>query len=436
MMELADRPRRVAAESIWRHLWRLFRWSVNLRLLPRWREDRPDLLSRLVRPWLVEGLTRQGRLLLLLLPPLILLNVRREASFPLGVPAFLMALLLTSALAGRLLRPRLQLKRQPSGYGVVGEPWRCELSLTNTGPWTARDLSLREMKGARADWPSTWEQASLATLAPGAVARLYTQCRPRVRGYLQLTGVTVESQYPLLLTRSNVRLADSLQVPVLPAPWRGQLPHLVTLMRQAPKARGSTRPGARSGPIEYVDSRPFQMGDSVRRLDHRASGRRGEPMVRVYQGSTRSEQRNWRVIFDQSLVDFAPWQPRPRPPSAKVLDRRLALLYELARRGQGEGLDALEIWSDGAWRRADQQADLIDLVAGCRASTVFEPPPEQPADATVLCLFVTGRWDRSRADFVAAWRAAGFSLGVVVVPENEGSAGLLPVEPGCVELQE
>jgi len=434
MMEWQDRPRRLTGEPLWRHLWRSLRWGMNLRLVPRWQEQQPDPLSRLVRPWLIEGLSGQGRLLLLLLPALLLLNIRREAAFPLAIPAFLTALLLTSALAGWFYRPRLRLRRHPGGHGVEGEPWRCGIELTNVGTRTAHDLTVREMRGGLARWPRLWEQTEIVALKVGASTRLQTTCYPHSRGELTLAGVTVESHYPLLLTRTNVRLLQPLSIPVLPAPWRGQLPHLATLMKQAAQARGSSRQGAAAGVVEYVDSRPFQMGDSVRRLDQRASARRGEPMTRVFRGGADAGRRGWRVLFDQSLQTFLPWQRRPR--NRTPLDRRLALLYEIVLRGQGEGLGDVEIWCDGGWRICQQPEELVELVAGCTPATEFQPPLVLPGGEGGFSLLLTGCWDQARAGLVEEWQSAGFGVTVVMVPESSAWVGCLPEQPGYLELQE
>ena len=64
MNELADLPLRVTDESIVVHCWRVTRWFIHLRAVPRLHEASARYLTRLSRRYFHDGLTRTGKIIL------------------------------------------------------------------------------------------------------------------------------------------------------------------------------------------------------------------------------------------------------------------------------------------------------------------------------------------------------------------------------------
>jgi uncharacterized protein (DUF58 family) len=65
----------------------------------------------------------------------------------------------------------------------------------------------------------------------------------------------------------------------------------------------------------------------MRRLDHRASSRYGEPMSKVFEGVEQIRRDKVYLVVDLSLTNFQAWQRRPI--DEDPLDERLALAVEI-----------------------------------------------------------------------------------------------------------
>lgn len=424
MKELADRPLRVPAEPWPLHAWRLLRWLLELRLVPRLTERRGGWRAPLRA--LRDGLTSTGRVLLLASFALLLLSRRSQPGFDLGLAAAGLSVLLLSVLIGWWWRPRLQLTRLERTVAVAGVPCRGRVRVVNVGRRAARDLVLREWRGGGWRPLPAAQGALIGRLNAGDSALYEVAFVPRERGLVHLPGLAAHSYFPLFVSCSTQRVPEPLEVAVLPPPLRVSLPPLRDLAARCLQA--GTQAAQRHGTFEYAYSRPYQPGDLPSRLDYRASARRGELMARVFHGGVQLQARGVVLCCDTSVAGFEPWQRRPR--NRKVLDRRLALLLELAAQARAAQLppQALALGED--WQTLADEAALQRAVAGCAPARSCRLP-DAPLQADWLHLVVTEDASPELLAQVAAWRVAGR---LVLVFRLGGAGRALPEAPGNHEV--
>lgn len=426
MKEFADRPVRVPQEPLVLHLWRMTRWLLELRLVPRLTERRGGWRAPLRA--LRDGLTAGGLAVLLASVLLLLLARRSNPGFDLGLAAAGLLLLGLSAAVGRLWRPRLHLVRLGSEVAVAGQPCRGRVRLTNIGRRPARDLMLREWRGPGWRPAAACGSALIERIEVGESRACEVAVIPRMRGLLRLPGLAVHSFFPLFLTRSTVGAALPLELPVLPPPLPVNLPPLRGLAARCLKQGAYAARNA--GALEYVHTCPYQVGDPPTRLDHRASARRGELMSRVFRSGSDPHADGIAICCDTAVAGFAPWQRRPR--DAAALDRRLALVLELVAHARAEALPLKMLALGEDWQPIADEAALHRAVAACPPARHTRLPASLP-EPGLLCLLVTEDASDEITAQAAAWRAAG---GLVLVFRLAGRGGRpLPAGPGNHELQ-
>ena len=431
MKEIADRPLRVAGEPLVLHLWRLLRWTLELRLVPRLREQPHGRWRWLYRSWFRESLTRPGKVLFICAMLLLLLSLQGGDHFLLTSAAFGLSLLVWSLCLGAWYRPRVELRRLGIAVGVAGRPLQLPVEVHNRGR-TLLDFSVRELKvpGVRTPRDSTAEYHE--RLESGARLHTHTEVLPLHRGLLELPGLAVQSYFPFFLTRRSSRHAAPAMLPVLPAPLTAQLPPLRrTVARNPAAAEGARHRGRASGSLEYRDSRPFASGDSTRRIDHRASARRGEIMSKVFDPAQGTEVEGVALACDLTLAGFQRWQRRPKDPAA--LDGRLALAVALARSATAEGLPVRALALGPRWQPLDDMNLCWQRIAGCqpaRGPWHLEVPPARD----LLVLLVVGDIDRAHLQWLRESRARGQRTLLFSRPETRAAMTLS--DPGCIQVRE
>jgi uncharacterized protein (DUF58 family) len=423
--ELADRPLRVPHEPLALHLWRMTVWLLNLRLVPRYTERRGGWRAPLRA--LRDGLTGPG--LALGLGSLLLWLLARPSNpgFDLKLAAAGLLVLALSAAVGRLWRPRLALMRLDHAPALAGQPWCGRVRVSNRGRRAARELWLREWRGPGWRPAPAARSPLIERLDPGDSRVCELAVTPQARGLLELPGVAVHSLFPLFLTRSTVGMPLPLRLVVLPPPLALRLPPLRALAARC-LASGVHATRA-AGAIEYTHSRAYQTGDPLARLDHRASARRGALMSRVFRSGSELRAAGVAIVCDTAVAGFAPWQRRPT--DAAALDRRLALVLELAAQARAEALPLRALALGGDWQAPADEAALQQAVASCPPARETRLPAAAP-DPDLLCLLVCEDAGPALLARLAAWRAAGL---VVLAFRLAGRGGRpLPPGPGNHEL--
>jgi uncharacterized protein (DUF58 family) len=262
-----------------------------------------------------------GRVPLLLLAGLVAVVLRPTAG---TVWLWLLLVLLLGAV-DLLLAPRpaaLSFVRRPSGTVRTGHPAETVLVVANT--------SSRSVRGLVRD---AWQPTAGATgnrhrvrLRPGDRTLLTTRLRPRRRGDLRATGVTVRLSGPLGLTARQRTLEVPGHVRSLP-PFdsRKHLPSRLARLREL-DGRAAVR--VRGAGTEFDSLREYVRGDDVRSIDWRASARTSAVVVRTWQ-----PERDRRVVLvlDTSRTSAGRVDDVPRLDSA--MDAALLLAALAARAG-------------------------------------------------------------------------------------------------------
>ncbi len=437
MNELADRPVRVADEFIAIHWWRMLRWFSNLRLYSRW-SSRYELASNPLRKFIrrvfYEGLTRSGKIIFFCSLIIFLQSYRVGSSFLLITSALGFSMLAWSALLGYFYKPRVSVQRQSAETAVAGEQLHSQIRVRNEGSLALNNFAVRELLVPQGKWPHEWQREYRTTLAPGQETVLTVSLEPRSRGVMNLSGVAVHSYFPFFLTRYTSKLEATAKVYILPPTLKATVPSLRHVAEQASKRMSLGNDNAREGPaMEYAYSRPYQTGDSLRRLDHRASSRRGEPMSKIFEGADEIRRDKVHLIVDLTVVDFKLWQRRPD--SEQPLDERLALAVEIGLSAQNEGFTLSALATGTQWHKLENLFQFYQHIASClpqRLGGVSLPDTVLAEDG--LYILVIGRWDNAAQTLVEKLQQAGVLVLVFLIAESAADVGTLPTGSYYVEV--
>ncbi|MFM1896057.1 MAG: hypothetical protein RLZZ385_1131 [Pseudomonadota bacterium] len=437
MSELADRPLRVPEEPLVLHWWRLLRWFSNLRLVPQRREHAARILARLPRAVFYEGLTRPGKIILLCCLFIFLESYRVNSDFLLATAATGLALLWWAAILGSAFRPRVSVQRNTPAVAVAGQPLVSQIQVRNTGPRALQNFTVRELRIHRTRWPLEWSRPHVGVLAPGHECQVSIHTVPQRRGLLTLPGLAVQSYFPFFLTRFTQRLLVAAEVAVLPATLPVAIPSLRKIAEQASKRLTQGMDASRKGPsLDYAYSRPFQTGDSLRRLDHRAGSRRGQPMSKVFEGAEEIRRDKVYLMLDLTLEDFARWQPHPPDPAP--LEARLALAVEIGLSAQNEGFTLTALATGRHWQPLANLLEFYRCIAACEPQRAVtqrtEAMPRQVLAEDGLHIMIVGRWTDHHRSLLEQWQRAGILVLVFMLPETAADVGSLPVGRQFVEV--
>lgn len=438
MSEIADRPVRVPDEVIVIHWWRLFRWFSNLRLVPRIREHATTPVLRLVRILYYDGLTRLGKVLLICCFLIFLFSYRISSEFFLATASVGVALLAWSIVLALIFRPQVEVSRDSQGIAVVGEAFTSVIQIQNKGKRSLYNFAVRELVVPDGRWPKEWDRPHQELLRPNQQCRLTVGFQPRRRGVLELSGIAVQSYFPFFLTRVTQRVTNEAKVYVLPETLKVSLPSLRQITEQASKRLTLGTDSSRKGPsLEYSYSRPYQTGDSLRRLDHRASSRYGEPMSKVFEGADEIRRDKVYLMLDLTLKNFLRWQRRPT--SFSALDERLALAVEVGLSAQNEGFSLTALATGQEWHNIDTIKQFYQHIATAAPERAVTHPdsalPDKILNDNGLHILVTGRWSKEAQTKVARWQKAGILVLVFLIPESKADRDSLPVGKHFVEVQ-
>lgn len=441
MNELADRPLRVPGESLWLHSWRLLRWFGNLRLAPRWREEKSGLVLRALRRYFFDGLTRPGKILFVCSLLTFLFSYQSESHLFLATAALGFSLIAWSLLIGYLFRPGLSATRHGAPVAYAGQPFESRFTLHNRRRCSLHNFTIREQVVPFGQWPTEWQRLHVLKLGRGEQLTVPVSFVPMRRGKYELTGIAVQSYFPFFLNRFTQQIRAPGELYVLPEPLQATVPSLRQVADLASKRLRLGSDASKKGPsLEYSHSRPYETGDSLRRLDHRASSRLSTAMSKIYQGAEELRRDQVHLIVDLSLQNFQRWQRRPK--ESDTLDRRLALAVEIGLSARNEGFSLAAIATGSQWHALDDERLFDRLIACCEAEKAADQSldpshrtlPEAPLDDKGLQVLVLGHWSAAAAELVDRWHRKGVLCLVFLLPERAEDAETLPSGSQFVEI--
>jgi len=222
------------------------------------------------------GLTDAGKM--------ILRGIVFIALAALIIPAFdvlcvLVSVCLVALVIGFVFRPRVLLTGNLPERVIAGQVTHLTYTIKNTGRLPAYHLWVRFRV-----LPEVMEQIAdaqmIRRLGPGQTTEVAVALRPRRRGCYQIRQPVCESNFPFNLFHFGTACRGEEDLIVLPAfsLLDVSLPYVSRHVNVS-----SIRPAGRMGTSpEYIGNRPFQPGDSPRRIDVRAWARLSVPATKEY----------------------------------------------------------------------------------------------------------------------------------------------------------
>lgn len=348
------------------------------------------------------------------------------------------------------------MSRSNGRLATVGEPFRYEIDVTNTGTRPIEGATLRDnlVADRTAPWPlppsgmpgwlaaldrrvrlrmsivsaRRWqrggrtEEVVLPRLAPGESARIAMCLTPIRRGTVLFAGTSIFKPDPLGLARSVLDHVGAGRVVVLPR--RYPVRRLALPGTQRLQQGGVANAGRVGEATEFLGLRDYRAGDPPKRINWRSWARLGRPIVREHEEEMFVRQ---GLVLDtfpargrEHLLDAA---TSVAASLALAIDTTEALLdlvlvenraYHLtAGRGLGEVDGLLEIIASA---RAAQAVRFPELVAHVRDHAHL-------ASSLAIVLL---EWDAARRAFVDGLAASGVPLAVFLVRDRSDA----PVDPG------
>ncbi|MGE5296139.1 MAG: DUF58 domain-containing protein [Solirubrobacterales bacterium] len=340
-----------------------------------------------------------------------------------GVLAILLAVCLMAVVVGYIMRPRVQVTGNLPERVIAGQTAYLSYSVKNVGRMSAYNLSVRFLA-----LPGTITQAGdaemVARLAPGETAEVAITIQPKRRGNYPIGQPICETSFPFNLFRIGVAYSHPETLLVLPTFSWLRIP-LQYVSRHVNTSQ--LRPAGRAGGSpEYIGSRPFQSGDSPKRIDVRAWARLGSPATKEY---------------DDDLDDYA----------AIVLDTRVSEGWGKSKSGEIKELEAaVNLCASVAYTihqdcmiamllagpdlhefatspKPRRLARVHETLAGVNSSTGYSldqigPLLEDRLPEISEIIFVVLRWDEMYQRLVQWAQRAGCHTTVVVIGEPSAAA--------------
>lgn len=372
-----------------------------------------SLVVRWLRILLREKLTDTGRLVFWLF---LLASATGMASFVVKIYlvwSVLLGLLATSILASRLSRVPLLAELQTPRNTVAGSTLELLLRVSNPTRRVALDLQFSLL-----DPPPdlAWSRIPLERLSPGEERVVLLPVGFPRRGHLILPGVRQENVFPWGLWRDKRRLAQPRSLLVYPAFHPLLSLDIPVGRRYQPGGIALTSHVGES--TEFVSTREFRTGDSLRNIHWRSWGRLGRPVVKEFQ-----EEYFCRIAL---LLDTC----IPSKGGEEAFEAAISLAASVANRLALEEyvVDLFaagpEVYHFQAGRSLAYLENVMDILACVEACP--EPPFQKlepvlldhMGNITTTIAFLLA-WDDERAGMLRAIRDRGSALKILLIqPET------------------
>jgi len=383
----------------------------------RWTRLSPLRRSAIIRWVLVSygtRLTPAGRVVLfgVLISTLL-------GSSSIDVPIYLIAcaaaaLLLNAAFLSLIFRPRVQAARRLPKHVRAGEKINYEVRVINQSRRTARYLSVEELGLPPELIPVSSPSAGFRFLPGHAEAELTLGLECSKRGVYPLAPLTVSSAYPSALVKAQRRVGPEQQLMVYPYFKRLTDFPLPTARRYQPGGLAMTSDVGDS--TEFLCTREYREGDSIRDIHWASWARTGKPVVKVFQ-----EEFFVRLAM---LLDSEVHQEADRAFEAGI-SLAASVADVLSRQ---EYIIDIFAAGDKIYRfqagRALAHFDNILQILAClthaprvNLGSVFQVlAPEAGNLSTLVCILMD--WEEERRNLVRNLRALGLATQAIVVKET------------------
>jgi len=282
----------------------------------------------------------EGRLWLLATGGLFAIGLAKGHNLLVILAYFMLLLWSVNAFAAGRGLGNLQARRHLEWPVFARTPCGLTIALTNTGP---RDVIGLRVEDRAADERLAWFRIRLGA---GESITLSQEITLSGRGRQWWPALSASSGYPYGLARRVRTLTPAETVVVLPQLGRIHRGRLRQFLNFASPAEDRFRSLQRPHPMhqgEMHSLRPMRSGDSPRWIHWRTTARRGEPMVREFEG----------LAGEDLILVVEPWLPSELEDDAPALLARQIL----------EG--AISLAASICWEWCRQRGDqLVLVVAG------------------------------------------------------------------------
>ncbi len=378
-------------------------------------------MVRWLRVLLREKLTGTGRLVFWLF---LLANATGMASFVIKIYfvwSALLGLLATSVLASRLARVPLLAELQTPRNTLAGSTLELPLRVSNPTGRTALDLQFSLL-----DPPAglDWSRVELERLSPGEERVLSLPVGFPRRGHLVLEGVRQENVFPLGLWRDARRLRQPRSLLVYPAFHPLLSLDIPVGRRYQPGGIALTSHVGES--TEFVSTREFRTGDSLRNIHWRSWGRLGRPVVKEFQ-----EEYFCRIAL---LLDT--FVPSPR--GEEAFEAAISLAASVANRLALEeyivdlfaaGPEVHHFQAGRSLAYLENVMDILACVESCPQAPFQNLEPvllDHMGNITTTIAFLLA-WDDERAGMLRAIQDRGSALKILLIQSEEPALAEHPV---------
>jgi uncharacterized protein (DUF58 family) len=391
------------------------------------------LMSR-VRSVLRDRLTPSGRVVFGLA---LLANLVGGVSFALKtyfVTCGLVGLLLASVAAARWARTRLGLAWDVPSRVTRGVPFMFHFTLHNPGKRWARDVGVapRLPHWALLDEPGGF----FPWIGPGQEVRGHLNVTFPRRGHYLVAGVRLSTIFPFGLWRDWFE--HPRPRPVLVYPDFQPLLRLDIPVGRRYQPGGIALTSNLGDSTEFLATREFRAGDSLRMIHWRSWARLGQPVVKEFQ-----EEFFCRIalVMDTFLKPSEVGSRRDEFEAAITL--AAALADNLAREEYVIDLFAAgpELYQLQAGRSLAHFENVMDILA-C-VEPCLEPPFEKLEPVLLDCLenvttavVLLLDWDERRERLIESIRERGCAIKVVLVTDSRPPTSLRPDELVCLTREQ
>lgn len=391
---------------------------------PFWRRPAPPLRATPIVGLLVrsyeERLTARGRYLLwaTLAFGVIGIDTRRSQAFLLF--AVCAATLVLAYVLNEWRRPRVAFACALPPRATAGRSVDVTASLDAPGGRAVRGLHVKLPRPIR--WGSSLQVTpaeQLLDVKARQSARATFQLLPKRRGRYELPGATVRRTDPIGLASGRPVKAPGQTLLVYPRYW--SLDDFTVPAGRRYQPGGIPLSSSTGDAIEFVGTREYREGDSLRNIHWRSWARRGEPVVKEHQ----------EEYFCRIALILDTFQPkRPRPEHTRGFEAAISVLASIADYySRSEYIvDILaagpEIYEVSAGRSLAYLENVLDVLA------CLEPCHEFPFEKISPSLFerlqritsvvaVLQDWDQPREDFLRRVKGLGTAVRALVVREGQ-----------------
>lgn len=329
-------------------------------------------------------------------------------------------------LLNTLWRTRLEMRLLLPDRVVAGGLLQGVVEVRNAGRLPAYDAGVSFIllpSGLR----ETTVETYIPVLMPGESAQLPLSIRASQRGSYRLPPLQGFSAFPLRLLRSGASRRSVGNLLVLPPFTR--LENINVPVSPRYQIGGVALTASIGESPEYIGNRMFQAGDSIRRLDMRAWGRVGAPVVREYQ-----EEYFLRlaIVLDTYMARSPLRLSRKSAQLESAISLTAAMADALSR---GEYLLDIfaagpELYNFSAGRGAppfDNVLEILSCIEPCRTNPfqVITPALADELGNISTVLFVFLDWDKDRREMARIAAECGCGIRVLILREGKTT---LPVE--------